>query len=89
MIFVPGTSGLDLSKLLREIDPQVPVLFFPAAGYEKDSCRRVACPGDCSRGRAPVMKVIPEHVGFRECFAASSNLSVRAAKILCVDRDFS
>ncbi len=34
--WLPGMSGLDLSKRLRELDAQIPILFFTAAASEAD-----------------------------------------------------
>jgi DNA-binding response OmpR family regulator len=34
--WIPGISGVRLCQLLREVDPQTPVLFYSGAAYERD-----------------------------------------------------
>lgn len=34
--WIPGGSGIDLCKKLREFDPMTPVLFYSGAAYESD-----------------------------------------------------
>ena len=34
--WLPGESGVDLCKRLREFDPRTPILFYSGAGYEQD-----------------------------------------------------
>ena len=34
--WMPGGSGIDLCRKLREFDPSTPILFYSGAGYERD-----------------------------------------------------
>jgi two-component system phosphate regulon response regulator PhoB len=34
--WLPGESGVDLCKRLREFDPRTPILFYSGAAYEQD-----------------------------------------------------
>ena len=34
--WLPGESGVDLCKRLRQFDPRTPILFYSGAGYEQD-----------------------------------------------------
>ena len=34
--WMPGCSGIDLCKKLRELDPSTPILFYSGAAYETD-----------------------------------------------------
>ena len=34
--WMPGGSGIDLCKKLRELDPSTPILFYSGAAYESD-----------------------------------------------------
>jgi DNA-binding response OmpR family regulator len=40
--WIPGISGVRLCQLLREVDPQTPVLFYSGAAYERDKARALA-----------------------------------------------
>ncbi len=41
--WIPGTSGPDLCKLLREINDQIPVLFYSGAAFEKERIEALKC----------------------------------------------
>jgi DNA-binding response OmpR family regulator len=34
--WLPGGSGVELCRLIRELDPDAPILFYSAAAYERD-----------------------------------------------------
>ena len=40
--WMPGGSGIDLCKRLREFDPSTPILFYSGAAYERDKQEAIA-----------------------------------------------
>jgi DNA-binding response OmpR family regulator len=66
--WIPGSSGVRLCQLLREVDPHTPVLFYSGAAYERDKARALASgaqgylvkPVDGDELAAEVLRLISE-----------------------------
>lgn len=41
--WMPGLSGIELCKILREFDGETPIAFYSAAAYEEDRKNALAC----------------------------------------------
>ena len=41
--WMPEISGIDLCKIIREFDPQTPIIFYSAAAYDHDRKQALEC----------------------------------------------
>ena len=79
--WLPGGSGIDLCKKLRQLDPDTPILFYSGAAYDRDKQEAFA-----SGAQGYLTKPVDNDELVKEVFrliseARNGNLNAKSAKV--------